>query len=337
MSTASTAATAFLGTGAHLPGEPVSTAHVASMFEPGLTTAEWITDHTGIEQRHWADPGLATSDLAAAAARQALAAADCSATDLDRIILCTTTSDWTSPAAASRVQALLGATCPAEDKQVACSSWIFGLDHGVRLVATGADRVLVVGADIKSRFVGEDDHRLRPILADGAGAVVLGPVESGGVLDIELYSDGRYAANMFTPAGGSALPASHATVDAGAHFVQMGVQGREIKHDAIQGMASICRTVLARCSVDVADVAVFIAHQANLSIVHGVADELGVERDRFPVTIDRTGNIVSATLPYTLDHVVRSGDLRPGDLVVLCAFGAGYSGGAAVYQVPDRP
>lgn len=324
-----------LGTGSWLPGDPVTNEDVVALLPPDRTDAEWIAAHTGIRTRHWAAEGTATSDLAAQAARRALDAAGLDAGDLDHILLCSTTADWTSPAAANRVQHLLGATCPAEDKQVACASWLFGLDHGARLCATGADVVLVVGADVKSRFVDTEDHRLRPVLADGAGAVVLGAGDGPhGLRMVHLYSDGSRALNMYTPAGGSQLPASVATVEKGQHFVHMAVSGQTIKADAIEIMASSTRRILDACGLMLDDIDLFIGHQANLAILRGVADELGVGMERFPVSIDHTGNIVAATLPFTLDEVMRSGRAAPGSRLMLMTAGAGYSGGAALYEVP---
>ncbi|MFZ4519899.1 MAG: 3-oxoacyl-ACP synthase III family protein [Microthrixaceae bacterium] len=327
------------GTGGHLPGRPVGNDEVVRLLPDGATTPEWIAEHTGIEQRHWADPGEATSDLAAAAGALALEAAGIDATALDHILLCSTTADWTSPAAASRVQHLLGAHCPAEDKQVACASWLFGLDHAARLCATGARAVLVVGADVKSRFVSNDDHRLRPVMADGAGAVVLVPgpeVDDGdGLRSVHLYSDGSRARNIFTPAGGSAVPASEESVRDGLHYVRMAVPGGTIKADAIAIMSDGVHRVLADTGWTLDDIDLFIGHQANLAILRGLADELGLDMGRFPVTIDRTGNTVAATLPFTLDDAVRSGRVRPGDRVVFTTAGAGYAGGAAAYRVPS--
>jgi 3-oxoacyl-[acyl-carrier-protein] synthase-3 len=325
-----------LGTGSYLPGDPVSNETVVSALGTGETTAEWIESHTGIRVRHWADPSLATSDLAACAGREALDRAKISAESLGHILLCSTTADWVSPAAAGRVQRLLGATCPAEDKQVACASWLFGLDHGARLCATGSGPVLVVGADVKSRFVGRKDHRLRPVFADGAAAVVLGAgLDDGyGLRTIQLFSDGSHALNLYTPAGGSRVPASQETVDDDLHTVHMAVPGSVIKADAISIMAGSVRNVLHATGWSLDDVDHFVGHQANLAILRGLADELGVSLDRWPITIDRTGNIVSATLPFTLDDLLRSGRVSAGDRIVLTTAGAGYAGGAATYVVP---
>ncbi len=326
-----------LGTGSFLPGPPVTNDDVIAAMGGERTTSEWIETHTGIRSRHWAPAGTATSDLAAQAAARALDAAGMEASELGHILLCSSTPDWTSPAAANRVQDLLGATCPAEDKQVACASWLFGLDHAARLCATGTETVLVVGADTKSRFVGLDDHRLRPVFADGAGAVILGAGDDDGtgLRTVHLVSDGARALNLYTPAGGSHLPASEQTVLEGLHHVHMEVSGKEIKQHAIGIMSSSIRAVLDEVGWGLDDVDHFIAHQANLAIVKGLTEELGVDMARWPITIDHTGNTISATLPFTLDEIVRDGRVRPGDTIVQTTAGAGYSGGAAAYVVPS--
>jgi 3-oxoacyl-[acyl-carrier-protein] synthase-3 len=314
----------------------VTNGDVIAAMGDDRTTSEWIETHTGIRSRHWAPPGMATSDLAAEAAVRALDAAGLRAADLGHILLCSSTPDWTSPAAANRVQDLIGASCPAEDKQVACASWLFGLDHAARLCATGTESVLVVGADIKSRFVGLDDYRLRPVFADGAGAVVLGAgADDGqGLQTVRLVSDGGCALNLYTPAGGSHLPASEQTVADGLHHVHMAVSGKEIKQHAISIMAGSVQSVLDELGWGLEDVDHFVAHQANLAIVKGLTEHLGVGIERWPITIDHTGNTISATLPFTLDEIVRDGRVRPGDKIVLTTAGAGYSGGAAAYVVP---
>ena len=326
-----------LGTGSFLPGLPVTNDEVIAAMGGDRTTSEWIEAHTGIRSRHWAPSGMATSDLAAEAALRALEAAGVCASDLGHILLCSTTADWTSPAAANRVQELIGASCPAEDKQVACASWLFGLDHAARLCATGTDPVLVLGADIKSRFVALDDHRLRPVFADGAGAVVLGKGadDDQGLLTVRLVSDGSRAMNLYTPAGGSQLPASERTVADGLHFVHMAVSGREIKQHAIEIMAGSIRWVLDEVGWGIEEVDHFVAHQANLAILKGLTEELGVGVERWPITIDHTGNTVAATLPCTLDEVMRDGRVGPGDRIIMTTAGAGYSGGAAAYVVPS--
>ena len=278
---------------------------------------------------------MATSDLAARAALLALEDAGLEPEQLDQIILCTTTGDWTSPAAANRVQTLIAANCPAEDKQSACASFLFGLDHGVHLVAGGLSHVMVIGADIKSRFIQQGDRRLGPIFADGAGAVILSAgAGAGGMMATELWSDGSRAMNLYPPAGGSAMPASEETVARGLHSVQMTVDGHQIFADAVEAMTALCRLVCDGAGVSPADIDCFVPHQANLKIMTTVGRQLGISDERTVITIDYTGNTTSATLPYALDVARRKGMIAPGSLVLLTAAGAGYSGGATLYREP---
>lgn len=324
------------GTGRALPGDPLTNEDLLERY-PLDTTADWIRDHTGIASRHHADVSLATSDIAAEASLQAIADAGIEPTDVGRIILGTTTGDWTSPAAANRVQQLIGAQCPAIDVQTACSSWIFALEQGARLVATGVRNVLVVGADVKSRFVRRTDHRLFPVLADGAGAAVLDvapPDSDDGILQLELYSDGSMAPNLLTPAGGSAMPASHDSVDGDLHSTRMTIGGQDIKAHAAFMLSAIARQVCDQQGITVDDIDWFVPHQANKAIMEALAEELGVPAHKMVSVIEHTGNIVSATLPYAFDAARRDGRLRPGDLVLMTTGGAGYSAGAALYRMP---
>lgn len=325
------------GSGGFLPSSPVDNEML--IRDRSLdTTPEWIESHVGVRQRHFADSNLATSDLGASAALLALENAGLKATDLDHLILCTTTGDWTSPAAANRIQNLIGADCPAEDKQSACASFLFGLDHGVRLVAGGLNHVMVIGADIKSRFIQPRDRRLGPIFADGAGAIILSRTEApGGMLGCELWSDGSRALNLYTPAGGSAMPASEETVKKGLHSVKMTVDGHQIFADAVEAMSELCILVCEQADISLDQIDCFIPHQANLKIMKTVGQKLGISMDKTVITIDYTGNTTSATLPFALDVARREGKLFPGARVLLTAAGAGYSGGAALYQEINRP
>lgn len=326
---------AITGTGSALPGEPISNDELLRRH-PLPTTAEWVESHTGIVARHHAAPDEATSDHAAVAGRRACEAAGIAPTDLERILLATTTGDWTSPAAANRVQQLMGAECPALDLQTACASWIYSLELAARLVATRLAPILVVGADTKSRFVRADDHRLYPVLAaDGAAAVVVDRHDGDdGILQLELYSDGAMHRNVITPAGGSAIPASHDSVDRDLHSARMTIPGQQIKAHGVWLMSNIARQVLAQEGLTIDDVDWFIPHQANRAIMLALIDELGLPEHKLVSTIEHTGNIVAATVPYAFDAATRDGRFRPGDLVLLSTAGAGYSAGAALYRVP---
>ena len=228
------------------------------------------------------------------------------------------------------VQHLLGAQCPAVDVQAACASWIFGLDMAIRLVATGLRNVLVIGADVKSRFVSSDDHRLGPVLADGAGAVVLDRHEgTGGFLQVELYTDGSKVGNLFTPAGGSAMPASAETVAQQLHATQLAIAGSEIKEHVSFVMAELSRQVCRQEGIEPSDVDWLVPHQANAAILRHLSRELEIDPARIANTIARAGNIVAGTLPFSLDDLIRRGEIEPGQLILLVTAGAGYAGGVA--------
>jgi 3-oxoacyl-[acyl-carrier-protein] synthase-3 len=320
------------GTGHYVPAQVWTNDDLVGRF--GLdSTDEWIRSHVGVVERRWAADGEATSDLAVEAGRRALEAAGVPPGDLARIVLGTSSGDWPSPATACAVQHRLGARCPAEDKVAACSGFLFGLDHGARLVATGDAPVLIIGADCKSRFIDRSDRRTCPIFADGAGAVVLVASEEAGrgVLDMELYSDGAGAENVCVPAGGSRLPASEETVRQGLHGTKM-KDGRDVFQNAILGMTLFARAVLDRQGLTAAEVDWMVPHQANRFIIERVAAALGVPLEKTVINIDRYGNTVAATIPIALDELVRSGRVRRGDRILFVCAGAGYTGGALLYR-----
>ncbi len=320
------------GSGGYLPGEPVSNRNLIDRYALDADDRS-IYDRTGVRSRHFAPPEEAASHLAHRAALVALEEAGISPEDLDRIIFTSSTPDWTSPAAASNVQRLLGATCPAADTQAACASFIFGLDHGARLVATGMRYVLVVAAEVKSRFVRADDRALVPLFADGAGAFVLVPYQgNAGLLECELWSDGSYVHNMLTPAGGGAMPASLETVKQQLHTSRMQVEGRQIFDHAVEAMTELSLQVCAQRKLSPSDVDLFVPHQANIQIMKKVAHNLGIPDRKVVEVISRTGNIVSASIPFAYDDAKKKGRVKPGNLILMVTVGAGYAGGAALYQ-----
>lgn len=320
------------GTGSYLPGKPVFNKELIERFSLN-TTDEWIQQNLGIIKRHFAETGVGASILGFEAAKIAIKNAKITPKDLDRILFCSSTSDWTSPAAACNVQALLNADCPSEDKQTACSSFIYGLDHGARLIATGLKNVLVIGSDVKSHFTRPDDYRLLPIFADGAGAVILSSCEKDkGLLLCELWSDGTKINNLLTPAGGSAMPASIETVTNHLHSVQMNVEGRVIFNDAVEAMTELSKQVCSELGYSAQEIDLFIPHQANLGILKQVASNLNIPLEKTVITIQDTANIVSGTLPYSMDYAYRTNRIQSGMLILMVTAGAGYSAGAALYR-----
>ncbi len=320
------------GTGHYVPEHVVTNKDLIARF--GLdTTDEWLRSHVGVVERRWAAPHQATSDLAIEAGRRALAAAGLEATDLKRIVLATVSGDWISPASACVVQRELGATCPAEDKVAACAGFLFALDHGARLVATGESPVLVIGADTRSRFLDFKDRVTCPIFGDGAGAVVLtGSEERGrGLVDIELWTDGSGADMVGVFAGGSRLPASEQTVRENRHVLVI-KDGRGVYDKGPGEMVRRARSLLGRHNLTPRDIDWLVVHQANRSMIERAAKLLEIDPERVPINIDRVGNTVAGTVPILFDEMVRDGRVKPGHRILFVAIGAGYTGGAALYE-----
>lgn len=325
-----------IGFGACLPGEPLTNEDLKTRFTFEFDPVKHAAV-TGIKQRHWADKSIATSHIAAEAGRQAMERAGIKASQLSRIILGTQTPDYVNTAASCNVQQLLGATCPVGDTTASCSSFMYALDFGIRLVATGMEYVLVIGADLKSRSVRRTDPIFLPIFADGAGAVLLTRCETPGegFLDIQLWADGSGIQKLYVPAGGSAMPASHETIDADLHGTVMNMTGRELAEQAAGKMGELAKEVCENCGIGIEDVDVFIPHQANYYIMKKAAEGLGLPLEKMEVSINRVGNCIAGTIPITLNQAFETGKFKPGAYVLLTAAGAGYTGGAALYKVPS--
>jgi 3-oxoacyl-[acyl-carrier-protein] synthase-3 len=313
------------GVGSRLPERIVTNAE----FERTLDTSdEWIRERTGIAARHVAADGETTSDLAVGAARIALETAGVAPEQLDLIVCATCTPDTPIPAAAVWVQRKLGVTAPAFDVNGACAGFSYALSTGTAFVESGqADTVLVMGAEVMSRIMDNTDRTTCVLFGDGAGAVVLRPSESGGVLGSVLGADGTAAEILLIPAGGSARPASHETVDARDHSIRM-PKGREVFKRAVVEMATACRQLLEKSGFTPDDVDVLIPHQANARIMIAVAERLGIGLDRAIVDVETVGNTSAASIPIALDRAWRAGRVREDDLVLLTSFGAGLSWGA---------
>ena len=248
----------------------------------------------------------------------------------------TSTPDYTNTAASCNVQFLLGATCPVGDTTESCASFMYALDHGIRLIATGMQYVCVIGADIKTRFVRKDDPKFCPIFGDGAGAVILtrGDDDSGFMVS-ELFADGSGLKNIYVPAGGSAMPATIETVTQGLHGTLMTISGKKMVEISIEIMAGIGKKVCDAYGIHPNDVDILIPHQANYIIMKGVAEKLGIDIEKMEVSIDTAANTISGTLPITLHQAVSRKKLQPGKLVLFVTAASGYAGGAAIYKVPS--
>lgn len=326
-----------IGFGAYLPGEPITNMQLKERLQLNDFNPQRHEEITGIHQRHWANENIATSHLAAAAGKQALERAGITASQLNRIIVATQTADYVNVGASLLVQQMLGATCPAFDVTASCSGFLYALDQGMRMIATGMQYVLVVGADTKSRQIRKSDDIFFPMFSDGAGAVVLAKSkEEEGFLDIMLWADGSGFKQLYVPAGGSAMPASHQTIDDHLHGTLLTIEGKKFANWAAHKMADLTLDICRRNNISVDEIDVFIPHQANLFIMKKTAVLLGLLIEKMEVSINIAGNCIAGTVPLTLNQAYEKGELKPGKIIVLVAAGAGLMGGAALYKVPEN-
>lgn len=322
---------AITGLGTYLPPKILNNEALEKMVE---TTGEWILNRTGILERRIVENGVATSDLALLAAQRALASAGVPGQELDLIIVCTATPDMIFPATACLVQEKLGAKrAAAFDLLAGCTGFMYGLVVGSQFISSGAYRsVLVIGADALSKIVNWKDRDTCILFGDGAGAALLQaiPEERWGILAFHLGSDGKGGDLLKVEAGGSRLPASHASVDARQHYVTM--SGREVFKFAIHAIVDASRQVLKQTSIQIDDVDCFIFHQANIRILEAAADRLKIPMEKVFCNVDRYGNTSSASVPIALDEAFHLGKIRKGSLVLLVGFGAGLTWGSAVMR-----
>lgn len=299
------------------------------------TSDEWITERTGIKERHVAGEGQFTSDMAAEAATMALKQAGVRAEDLDAIILGTVTGDMPMPATAAFVQQKIGAKnhCPAFDISAACAGFIYGLALADGFFARGGyQRVLVIGVELLSRVLDWTDRNTCVLFGDAAGAAVLVPTdeEDRGLLAVELHTDGAYAKDLELPGGGSVNPATRDTVDEKLHFVRM--NGRQIFTQAVRNMSSSAGSVLRRAGYTPEDVTTVFAHQANMRILKGVSQHTKIPLERFFINIERYGNTSSASIPIAMSEALEADRIKEGDLLLFTALGAGVSWASALYR-----
>jgi 3-oxoacyl-[acyl-carrier-protein] synthase III len=299
------------------------------------TTDQWIMERVGIRERHIADASMATSDMAIAAARCALQQRGVDPVEIDQIIVCTVTPDMLFPSTACLVQHGIGARHAwGFDLIAACSSFVYGLTTGAHLVASGAHKkVLVIGADTMSRIIDYTDRATCVLFGDGAGAMLLEPAEDGenlGFIDFLGEIDGSGGEFLKMPAGGSRLPASHDTVEHRQHYVHQ--EGQQVFKYAVRKLYEICRELMQRNGLTNDDLAIMIPHQANVRIIHALADRLGMPPEKVLVNIDRYGNTTSGTIPLATRDAIQQGRLKKGDIVLFAAVGAGFTAGASLWR-----
>lgn len=309
------------GLGRYVPRRVVTNAELERLVD---TTDEWITVRTGIKERRVAAPEEATSDMAVEAAQEALEQAGVDPAELDLVLVGTASPDMIFPATACLVQERLGAKrAGAADVSAACSSFVYGLALAHAQVVAGlAERVLVVGADTLSRITNWKDRSTCVLFGDSAGAAVVVPSDGQrGILSFWLGADGGGGPLLTLPAGGSRLPASFETVERGQHYIHM--NGREVFKFASRIIPRAIEEVCERAGVSVAEVDLFVPHQANVRIIQSAAERLGQPMEKFYVNVQRYGNTSSASVPVALYEAVAEGRVRDGDLVALVAFGGG--------------
>jgi len=319
-----------IGTGAYAPQRILTNADLERMVE---TNDAWIQQRSGIRERRIADDKDATSDLAVHAARQALERASLTPADIDFIVVGTTTPDMFFPSVGNIVQQRLGfRRVGSVDLLAACAGSVYSLSVGAQYIETGKyRRVLCIGAETLSRITDFTDRGTCVLLADAAGAAVLEASEDGsGIIDTDLYSDGQYADLLIMPGGGSRNPATRETVDARMHYAKM--KGSEVFKVAVRMFVECAETILTRHGLKASDVDLFIPHQANLRIIEAAAKRAGLPMDKVFVNVDRYGNTGAASVYVALEEAVSAGRVKPGDKILLAAFGGGFAWGAVLLQ-----
>lgn len=320
-----------LGTGRCVPDNVVTNADLAARVD---TSDEWIRERTGIRERRIAPDGVRTSELCEQAARSALETAGVEPQELDLVIVATATPDMPFPSTACFLQERLGIRGQmAFDLTAACTGFLYGLTVAEQFVSSGScRRALVVGAELLSRIVDWTDRGTCVLFGDGAGAVVVGPSEDPGrgILSARMAADGAYWGVLNLPGGGTAHPTTAETVAAGLHKVKM--QGSEVFKVAVRALQEMAELVLQEAGVTGEDLDLFLPHQANRRIIDAVAKRLHVPDEKVYVNVDRYGNTSAASIPIALDEVVRAGRVKPGDLLLLDAFGGGVTYGAVLLR-----
>ena len=318
------------GIGSHVPASVVTNADLAHLgCDP-----QWIVERSGIHQRRHAPPEIATSDLATAAAREAIAMADVDPAAIDLLVLGTFTPDMCIPSTACIVQEALGLDAPAMDVTAACAGFAYALVTASQFLAAGTSRlVLVVGADTNSRVVDPADIKTWPLFGDGAGAVLLEATGAPdrGLLASALGSDGRGAGLLACPMSGSRRPITAEGAARREQFMQM--DGRAVFKWAIRLVEENVRHVVEHSGLPLEAIDLFVLHQANARIIEGARAALGVPAEKMAINLDRYGNTSSGSIPLALDEAWRTGRVGPGSTVVVCGFGGGLAWGSAVWRL----
>lgn len=314
------------GTGSYLPPQRLTNADMVAFLAPrGVETSdEWIVERTGIRARHFVGEGVYASDMAVQACREAMAAADVLPSDIDLIIVATSTPDMVFPSTATILQHKLGISgCPAFDVQAVCTGFIYALTVADAMIRAGtARKALVVGAEIFSRLLDFNDRTTCVLFGDGAGAVVLEASDSPGILATDIHADGKHTGILCVPGhvtGGQIL---------GDPLLKM--DGQAVFKLAVGVLEETARTTLAKAGKTTDDIDWLIPHQANIRIMQSTARKLKLPMDKVVVTVDQHGNTSAASIPLALDHAVRQGQVKKGDTLMLEGVGGGFTWGSVL-------
>jgi 3-oxoacyl-[acyl-carrier-protein] synthase-3 len=311
--------------GSALPARVVPNSYFETIVD---TSDEWIVERTGIRERRFAGPGESTATLATDAAARALDAAGAAPQTVDLLIVATCTPERLIPSTASFVQTRLGLTCPSFDLNAACAGFVYALSVGSAQIRAGAaDRVLLVGAEVLSRFLDMTDRSTCVLFGDGAGAALLEPAEEPGIIDSLLALDGSQAELLTVPAGGSSEPITPESLASRRQFLRM-LDGQSVFRQAVVAMAEASTQLLNKAGVEPAELALVVGHQANARILAALGKRLGLQPEQVLIDIAQIGNTSAASIPIAMDRAWRAGRVAPGDLVLTVAFGAGLSWGA---------
>lgn len=319
-----------VGIGTYLPEKILSNNDLEKVVD---TSDEWITSKTGIKERRIASSEQATSDLAFLAGKQALKDAEVNPDEVDLIIVATATPDMMFPATACIVQEKLGAiNASAFDLEAGCTGFIYAITVGSQFIASGMYKtVLIIGAETLSRILDWKDRTTCVLFGDGAGAVLLKPVESNrGILACHLGADGTGSSTLTMPAGGSRMPATSETADKKLHTVHM--NGHEVYKFATRIIVDAAKKVLEKAHLSISEIDLFIPHQANIRIIDSSAKKLGLPMEKIMVNIERFGNTSSASIPLALADALEQGTVKDGDNIVMVGFGSGLTFGAVAMK-----
>ncbi|MCK4940933.1 ketoacyl-ACP synthase III [candidate division WOR-3 bacterium] len=317
------------GIGSYVPEKILTNFDLEKIVE---TSDEWITTRSGIKERHIAADNQATSDLSLIAAQRALKSACLKPKDIGAIIVATATPDMLFPSTACLVQTRIGAPrVIAFDVSAGCTGFLYGLAIAESFVNNGYDNILVIGADILSKITDYTDRTTCVLFGDGAGAALIKKSDGeDGILSSYFTADGSSWNLLWQPGGGSRIPATHESVEKRLHYVKM--QGNEVFKVAVRAMSEAAVKTLEKAKIPASEVALLIPHQANIRIIEASAKRLNIPMEKVLVNIDRHGNTSAASIPIALDQAIREGRVRKGDLILMIAFGAGFTWGGVLFR-----